>query len=55
MFVCWAGVGVWMGVGCPCLPVRNNIVTFFLKIVLESRKEEEKHREDGAEDYKEKR
>ena len=21
------GLGVWMGVGCPCPPVRNNIVT----------------------------
>ena len=31
---CWGWVGVWMGVGCPCPPVRNNIVTprhlFFL-------------------------
>ena len=21
------GLGVWMGVGCPCSPIRNNIVT----------------------------
>ena len=27
MFVCGMGVGVWMGVGCPCPPVRNDIVT----------------------------
>ena len=27
MFVCGRGVGVWMGVGCPCPPVRNDIVT----------------------------
>ena len=23
----WMGVGVWMWVGCPCPPVRNDIVT----------------------------
>ena len=23
------GLGVWMGVGCHCPPVRNDIVTFF--------------------------
>ena len=27
MFECWGWVGVWMGVGCPCPPVRNDIVT----------------------------
>ena len=27
MLVCWVEVGVWMGVGCPCPPVRNDIVT----------------------------
>ena len=28
MFVCGrVGFGVWMGVGCPCPPVRNDIVT----------------------------
>ena len=27
MFECWGWVGVWMGVGCPSPPVRNNIVT----------------------------
>ena len=27
MFVCWMGVGMWMGVRCPCPPVRNDIVT----------------------------
>ena len=28
-YVCWwgAGHGEWMGVGCPCPPIRNNIVT----------------------------
>ena len=26
MFECWGWVGVWMGVGCPCPPIRNNIV-----------------------------
>ena len=26
-FECWRWVGVWMGVGCPCPPVRNDIVT----------------------------
>ena len=24
---CWEGRWVWMGVGCPCPPVRNDIVT----------------------------
>ena len=27
MFECWLWVGLWMGVGCPCPPVRNDIVT----------------------------
>ena len=27
MFVFGVGFGVWMGVGCPCPPVRNYIVT----------------------------
>ena len=27
MFECWGWVGEWMGFGCPCLPVRNDIVT----------------------------
>ena len=27
MFECWGWVGVWMGVGCPCPPVCNDIVT----------------------------
>ena len=27
MFECWGWVRVWMGVGCPCPPVRNDIVT----------------------------
>ena len=27
MFVYGVGFGVWMGVGCPCPPVRNDIVT----------------------------
>ena len=27
MFECGMGVGVWMGVGCPCPPVRNDILT----------------------------
>ena len=27
MFECCRWVGVWMGVGCPCPPVRNDIVT----------------------------
>ena len=26
MFVYEVGFGVWMGVGCPCPPIRNNIV-----------------------------
>ena len=30
MFVCGMGVGVWMGVGCPCPPVRDDIVTVSL-------------------------
>ena len=34
MFVYGVGFGLWMGVGCPCPPVRNDIVTprhlFFL-------------------------
>ena len=29
MFKCEVGVGVWMGVGCPCLPICNDIVTPF--------------------------
>ena len=41
MYLCWKGgwVGcwLWMGVGCPCPPVRNDIVTtchlFFLKVL----------------------
>ena len=34
MFECGWWFGVWMGVGCPCPPVRNDIVTprhFFFK------------------------
>ena len=27
MFVYGVGFGVWMRVGCPCPPIRNNIVT----------------------------
>ena len=27
MWACGVGVGVWIEVECPCLPVRNNIVT----------------------------
>ena len=27
MFVHGVGFGVWMGIGCPCPPVRNDIVT----------------------------
>ena len=27
MFEYWGWVGVWMGVGCPCPPVHNDIVT----------------------------
>ena len=27
LLVCWRWVGVWLGVRCPCPPVRNDIVT----------------------------
>ena len=27
VFVCGAEFGVWIGYGCPCPPVRNDIVT----------------------------
>ena len=28
VYVCvWVGGGVWMGVGCPCPPVHNDIVS----------------------------
>ena len=27
MFECEWKIGVWMGVGCPCPPVHNNLVT----------------------------
>ena len=37
MCPCWEGGWVWMGVGCPCPPVRNEIVTQRLLLTIQAR------------------